>query len=244
MNSGTYWLFLAILPTIAFLYSCVGHGGASGYLAIMVLFSFPTETMKQTALILNIFVAGVAFYQYYKAGHFNFNLFIWFALGSIPAAFLGGSILLEPSFYKKILGILLMIAILRIIFKTKNSHQIQEVNKIYAVGFGLLIGLFSGLIGIGGGILLTPLLLLLRWGNIKEVAAVSALFIFVNSVAALLGQLSLGIDFSLLTLPMIVAVLIGGTIGSYYGSTKWRFKRLEYLLIVVLGSASLKLVFF
>ncbi len=236
--------FLMILPIISFLYASVGHGGASGYLALMALFSFPNELMKQTALILNLFVAGIAFYQYYKAGHFKFKPFMWFAIGSIPAAYVGGSFNVEPSLYKKVLGVLLIFAVLRMLFKPSNSSELKRIIPYQAILIGVFIGFFSGLIGIGGGIILTPLLLLFHWSSMKEAAAISALFIWVNSAAALLGQFSTDNYFSFDIIPMIVVALIGGLIGSYYGSKKWNNKKLEYFLMVVLAAASLKLLVF
>ena len=123
------WLFLIILPIVAFLYASVGHGGASGYLALMAIFSFAPETMKPTALLLNLFVAGIAFYHYYKAGHFNKKLFMVFAMSSIPLAFLGGLIELDASIYKKILGVLLIFAILKMLnVFGKESPFIKDVN--------------------------------------------------------------------------------------------------------------------
>lgn len=107
MLEGVHIGFLILLPIVAFLYSSVGHGGASGYLALMALFAFETAFMKQTALTLNLFVAGIAFIHYFKAGHFNWRLFLWFALGSVPAAYIGGTINLDPVLYKRILGVLL-----------------------------------------------------------------------------------------------------------------------------------------
>lgn len=236
--------FIWIVPIVSFLYSSVGHGGASGYLALMALFSFPNELMKQTALILNLFVAGIAFYQYYKGGHFKFKSFMWFAIGSIPAAYIGGAFEIEPNLYKKALGILLIFAVLRMLFKPSNNSPTKKIVPYQAIVFGILIGFFSGLIGIGGGIILTPLLLLMNWSSMKEAAAISALFIWVNSAAALLGQFSIGSSFSSTILPMIVVALIGGFIGSYYGSKKWNNKKLEYFLILVLAAASFKLVLF
>ena len=126
--------FLILLPIISFLYASVGHGGASGYLALMALFSFPNEMMKQTALLLNLIVAGIAFTQYYRAGHFNKNLFLYFAIGSIPMAFIGGQWALDPAIYKKILGIFLFFAVLRMLFSTpkslKNPNSIKTLNSL------------------------------------------------------------------------------------------------------------------
>jgi len=240
MEHFTY--FILILPIVSFLYSSVGHGGASGYLALMALFSFPNELMKQTSLILNLFVAGIAFYQYYKGGHFKFKSFMWFAIGSIPSAYIGGAINIEPDLYKKVLGVLLIFAVLRILFKPSYNSQTKTIIPYQAIIFGILIGFFSGLIGIGGGIILTPLLLLMNWSSMKEAATISALFIWVNSSAALLGQFSIGSSFPTTILPMIAVALVGGFIGSYYGSKKWSNKKLEYFLIVVLAAASFKLL--
>ena len=237
--------FLILLPIVSFLYASVGHGGASGYLALMSLFSFPNEMMKQTALLLNLFVAGIAFTQYYRAGHFNKNLFFYFAIGSIPMAFIGGQWALEPAIYKKILGVFLFFAVLRMMFSTpkpiKNSNSIKS---LLAIILGAGIGLFSGLIGIGGGIILTPVILLLNYGKMKEAAAVSALFIWVNSVSGLLGQWSSGIEFPSLTLLMVIVALIGGSIGAYYGCKRWNNKKLEYFLAFILTTAGIKLILF
>ncbi len=238
------WLFLAILPIVAFLYASVGHGGASGYLALMALFSFTPETMKPTALLLNLFVAGIAFYHYYRAGHFNKKLFLSFAIASIPLAFLGGMIAVDASIYKKILGILLIFAILKMLnVFGKESVSIKNVKIWQGLIVGGIIGFFSGLIGIGGGIILTPVILLLHWGKMKEAAAVSALFIWVNSASGLVGQFTSGATISSQSFVLVAIALIGGFFGSYYGSKKFNNKLLRYLLAFVLAIASLKLFF-
>lgn len=238
-------MFYALIPLVAFLYSSVGHGGASGYLALMAVFSFPIDTMKQTALLLNLFVAGIAFYHYYKAGHFNKKLFIFFALGSVPAAFVGGIFSLDPWIYKKILGFLLLFAVARMLFAKENRNsKNNELPILLALCIGAGIGFFSGLIGIGGGIILTPLILLFHWGNMKQAAAVSALFIWVNSASGLLGQLSSGVTLNINAFFMIGLALVGGLFGSYYGSQHWNPRRLEYFLALVLTSAGIKLILF
>jgi uncharacterized membrane protein YfcA len=240
-----FYLFYALIPIVAFLYSSVGHGGASGYLALMAVFSFPSDMMKQTALLLNLFVAGIAFYQYYKGGYFNRSLFLFFALGSVPAAFLGGLWSLDPWLYKKILGFILFFAIARMLFKKEST---QQKNKQVAAPIGLIIGivigLFSGLIGIGGGIILTPVILLFHWGTMKEAAAVSALFIWVNSASGLFGQLSSGVNLTTNAFVLVGLALVGGIFGSYYGSQRWNNRRLEYFLALVLTSAGIKLILF
>jgi len=239
------YLFFALIPIVAFLYSSVGHGGASGYLALMAVFSFPSDMMKQTALLLNLFVAGIAFYQYYKGGYFNRSLFLFFALGSVPAAFIGGLWSLDPWLYKKILGFILFFAIARMLFKKEST---QQKNKQVAAPIGLIIGivigLFSGLIGIGGGIILTPVILLFHWGTMKEAAAVSALFIWVNSASGLFGQLSSGVNLTTNAFVLVGLALVGGIFGSYYGSQRWNNRRLEYFLALVLTSAGIKLILF
>jgi uncharacterized membrane protein YfcA len=239
------YLFYALIPIVAFLYSSVGHGGASGYLALMAVFSFPSDMMKQTALLLNLFVAGIAFYQYYKGGYFNRSLFLFFALGSVPAAFIGGLWSLDPWLYKKILGFILFFAIARMLFKKQST---QQKNKQVAAPIGLIIGvvigLFSGLIGIGGGIILTPVILLFHWGTMKEAAAVSALFIWVNSASGLFGQLSSGVNLTTNAFVLVGLALVGGIFGSYYGSQRWNNRRLEYFLALVLTSAGIKLILF
>lgn len=236
------YLFLLILPIVSFLYSSVGHGGASGYLALMALFSFAPETMKPTALLLNLFVAGISFYYYYKEGYFNKHLFIPFALSSIPFAFLGGTIEIDASIYKKILAILLVFAILKMLnVFGKESDATKEVKLWQGLLVGGIIGFFSGLIGIGGGIILTPVILLLHWGKMKEAAAVSALFIWVNSASGLVGQWSTGIDLSMTSFMFAGIALTGGFLGAYLGSKKLNNQRLRYILVVVLALASVKL---
>ncbi len=236
------WPFLVILPIVAFLYASVGHGGASGYLALMALFSFSPLEMKPTALLLNLFVAAIAFYHYYKRGHFNKKLFLSFALASIPMAFFGGMIEVDNGIYKKILGILLIFAILKMLNVIgKESQYIKDIKMGQGLLVGGVIGFFSGLIGIGGGIILSPVILLLHWGKIKEAAAVSALFIWVNSAAGLFGQLTSGVTLSSQSFVLVGFALFGGFFGSYLGSHKLKSKYLRQVLAFVLIIASVKL---
>jgi uncharacterized membrane protein YfcA len=238
-----FWWFLCLIPLVSFLYASVGHGGASGYLALMALFAFPPDMMKPTALLLNLFVAGIAFISFYRAGYFKKSLFLSFALGSIPFAYLGGSISADPDLYKKILGLVLIIAVLRMIAQLKSAPgENRPIPFLAGVSIGAGIGFFSGLIGIGGGIILTPVLVLLRWASVKEAAAVSALFIWVNSASGFIGQWHSGVELSLSMLPMIALALLGGLLGSHYGSLKWQSKILRYVLAGVLSLASVKLL--
>lgn len=239
-------ILLIALPIVAFLYASVGHGGASGYLALMAIFAFPSVMMKPSALLLNIFVAGISFYYYWKKGHFNFKLFYPFALTSIPASFIGGYMNVDPKLYRQILGILLLFAILRILgfFGRQDANQLKEVKLISALILGAVIGFFSGLIGIGGGIILSPVILLLAWGGMKETAAVSALFIWVNSVSGMIGLISAGESIPSTAYIMVLCALVGGGLGAYYGSRNTTDGRvLKYILAIVLFIASLKLIF-
>ena len=243
-NVEHIWLFLFILPVVAFLYASVGHGGASGYLALMALFSFAPETMKPTALLLNVFVAGIASYHYYKAGFLNKRLFLFFAIASIPMAFIGGTIEVDAAIYRKILGILLIFAILKMLnVFGKERGSINKIEIWQGLIVGGIIGLFSGLIGIGGGIILTPVILLFHWGKMKEAAAVSALFILVNSASALVGQVSSGVQIASDSFILVGIALVGGFLGSYHGSRKFDNKLLRYMLAFVLIIASVKLFF-
>ena len=241
-DSDYIWLFLITLPFVALLYASVGHGGASGYLALMALFSFAPEIMRPTALLLNLFVAGIAFYHYYKAGYFNKKLFFSFALSSVPFAFAGSMIEIDAGLYKKTLGVLLLFAILKMLYDFSNKKiQLKEVRLWQGLLLGGGIGFFSGLIGIGGGIILTPIILLFHWGDMKSAAAVSALFIWVNSGAGLIGQLSIGAEISWEAFILVAIALIGGFIGSYYGSKRLNNSVLRYILAFVLTLASIKL---
>jgi len=244
LQNENIYLFLAILPLVSFLYSSVGHGGASGYLALMALFSFAPESMKPTALLLNLFVAGISFYYYYREGFFNTKLFLVFAVASVPLAFIGGTIEVDASIYKKILALLLIFAILKMLHVFgKENDQTKETRLWQGLVVGGVIGFFSGLIGIGGGIILTPVILLLHWGNMKEAAAVSALFIWVNSAAGLTGQLSSGITIEKESFLLVGIALIGAVLGGYYGSKKINSQNLRYILAFVLIIASVKLFF-
>ena len=235
-------LFLPILAIVAFLYASVGHGGASGYLALMAMFALPVEVMKPTALLLNVFVAGVSFWFFRKHDHFRWRLFYPFAITSIPAAFLGGYLTINPTLYKQILGVFLLVAILRMVnVLGKGQPRQREASLVWSLLIGLGIGLFSGMIGIGGGIILSPVIVLLGWGNLKEAAAVSALFIFVNSVAGISGFLLSDGVVPMQALGLIPVALIGGTLGAMYGSNRFSGDVLRYLLAFVLLIASVKL---
>lgn len=238
------YLFYILLPIVAFMYAAVGHGGASGYLAMMAFFAFTPEVMKPTGLLLNLFVAGISFYHYWRKGNFNWRLFLIFALASIPLAFIGGLLEIDTRLYKIILGVLLIFAVLRMlnIFGNETKSK-RDVKLGQGLVVGGAIGFFSGLIGIGGGIILSPVILLMRWGNMKTAATVSALFIWVNSAAGLAGQMSVGIHFDQQIWIYVGLAVLGGFLGGYIGSEKMDNKALRYLLACVLVLASAKLIF-
>jgi uncharacterized protein len=235
-------LLLLLLPIVAFLYASVGHGGASGYLALMSLFAFPIAFMKPTALVLNIIVSGISFYFYFKEKQFDWKLFYPFALTSIPFSFLGGLLTIETHLYKMILATVLIFAVLRLLgIFGKEKNELQSIHFPLAMLIGALIGFLSGLIGIGGGIILSPVLLLLGWATMKQTAAVSALFILVNSVAGLLGFISKGESLPMSSFLVIAIVAVGGILGGYYGSKKFNTVTLRNILALVLGIAIVKL---
>ncbi len=227
---------------VALLYSSVGHAGASGYLAAMALAGIAPEVMKPTALTLNILVAGIATVQFYRAGCFSGSIFWPFTLTSVPFAFLGGFITLNGTVYKQLLGFVLLFAAYRLFFNpviTPSPNKKIPLSIALACGAG--IGLLSGLIGVGGGIFLSPLILLMGWAGIKEQAGVAAAFILVNSIAGMFGHFV-----ALKSLPnvlpfWIIASAVGGIVGSRLGSRRLGSLTLRRLLAVVLVVAVVKL---
>ena len=233
---------ILLLAVMAFLYASVGHGGASGYLAVMALFAIAPPVMKQTALLLNLGVSLMSFIAFYRQGYFKWALFWPFALGSIPAAYLGASIPLTDSTYKQILGVCLFLAVIRMVISLKESEP-RRLNLGMGVFAGAAIGVLSGMIGIGGGIILSPLLLLFRWASLKQAAAVSALFIFVNSVAGLAGLKTwIPLD-QYQMMYWLAASLVGGFLGARWGASIASNVKVKWILALVLIIASIKLFF-
>tara|TARA_B110000444_G_scaffold75936_1_gene71570 strand:- start:29091 stop:29858 length:768 start_codon:yes stop_codon:yes gene_type:complete len=232
---------------ISILYSSVGHGGASGYLALLSLTAYgemQSSWLKQHVWVLNLIVAGLAFLHYSKAGHHNFSKTTPFILTSIPFAFMGGYLRVDGAVYDTLLSLTLLYAAIRLLLLSDNTQTnvTSEPEKGQAYAFGAGIGLFSGIIGVGGGIFLSPLLLLKKWATPKAAAATAALFIWVNSAAGLLGATAssqLVLEFDTL-LPFIAAVLFGGLIGSRYGSMHAQQTTVRNLLVAVLFIASFK----
>jgi len=235
-------LFYVLLFAIAFLYSSVGHGGASGYLALMALFGIAPAVMKPTALMLNLFVAMTSFTYYYRGKYFNGKLFWPLALASVPMAFLGGTMAIHADLYKKLLGIFLLIPIARFLFfRDIKVDQTKQPHIGWLLLIGGTIGFLSGLLGIGGGVILSPILLLLAWTDQKQTAAISALFIFVNSLSGLFGQITKGIHFSPDMITYVIVAFSGGLLGSYFGAIRFQQSAIKFLLALVLMVASFKL---
>jgi uncharacterized protein len=238
-------MFLFSLLIIALMYSSVGHGGASGYLALMSIFAISTVYFRSSALILNLFVAGIAFLNFRSGYKIRWRLFLPFLLPSIPMAFIGAMIHINPGTYKIILGILLFLALLRLLYRPSHEYETRPPPGILlSVMIGLVLGLLSGMIGIGGGIILSPILILMKWAKVKETGVYSSLFIFNNSVAGLIG---LGINNVVLPphfLYWIVVVVAGGILGSTTAMKFLSIKYFKFSLVLVLLFACFKLLIF
>jgi len=235
------WYWFILLALIAFLYASVGHGGASGYLALMAIIGVETFFMRSTSLTLNLFVSIVAFANYYRKDFFRIKLLLPFVLASMPMAYLGARISVEPKVYKIILGIFLIIATARMIFQPKERKEWIPFSIFAAVIIGAVLGFFSGMIGIGGGIILTPVLIILGWATLKEAAAVSALFIFLNSATGLMGVIHSGFQLVPGFYLWVITGVVAGIFGSWAGSTKISTNGLRYVLAGVLVFAAVKL---
>jgi len=245
------WVLIVIslaLFCVAALYASVGHGGASGYLAILSLTAYgamESSWLKQHAWCLNLVVAGVAFWHFQRAGHHVPKLTVPFIAASIPFAMLGGYLLVDGAIYDLLLSICLVAAAWRLFSVRITDIELEGVPEWkVAAPVGGSIGLVSGIIGVGGGIFLSPILLLKRWATPKGAAATSALFVWVNSLAGLggatlSGQLILDLE---VLLPFVSAVLVGGIVGSRYGADVAPQHIIRWLLVVVLLFAAAKRV--
>lgn len=239
--NGTILIVLVLV--IAFAYAMVGHGGASGYLALLALVGTASEVMKPTALLLNLCVSLISFTQFFRAGHFRWRMFWPFALLSVPCAFIAAGFQLDDRIYGRLLAACIVIAALRLlgVFGAGEKSTL-EVPVVPALLIGAVIGSLSGLLGIGGGVLLSPVLLMCGWANAKTAAATSALFIFVNSAAGLLNVRSIPVAFTQEMLLWTGAAVCGGLLGSWVGARKAPEPRLRQALGIVLLLASIKLL--
>lgn len=241
MSLSIVGLCLAVL-LIAGLYSSVGHAGASGYIAVLSLFSVVPSEIKPIALVLNILVASITTWQFWRKGLLKLEDFLPFALLAVPCSFLGGYLNLSPRLFQMLLGIVLLCSALRFLIQPIEAEHPTLPKRPIAVIAGGAIGFLAGLTGTGGGIFLTPLLVMKCWTSAKKAAAMSALFILVNSIAGLLGNLAATQKLPIVTVGLLIAVAIGGSIGSYYGSQQFSHRLIQRCLAVVLTIAGCKLL--
>lgn len=243
MTPETLLVLMAAIFVVAALYASVGHGGASGYIAVMALCGLAPAILKPTALILNLVVSACAAGLFARAGHFRWRLFWPFAITSVPASLLGGYLTLPPHLYRPLLGVTLLLAALRLIIQLHTPDRPLRLPPLAAaLLIGAFFGLLSGLTGIGGGIFLSPLLLLCGWGRAKEVSGVAALFIFVNSGAGLIGHLGHWPSLPDFIPQLIVAALAGGLLGATLGSCRLPVRQLVQGLSLILVLAGAKLI--
>ena len=238
-------LFIAVaMFVMAALYSTVGHGGGSGYLAVLAIAAIAPEQMRPTALLLNVVVSSIATWKFVATGTFRKDLFFPLICASVPAAFVGGFVEVPGNIYNPIVGVVLLYAAVRLFVPIKGTEQTKKPILYIVLLAGIIIGFFSGIIGVGGGIFLSPLVLLLGWTTAKQTAAISAPFILVNSIAALGGIAAdsggLPVDTNFIA-PFAIAVAIGGLVGASFGSKKLGHQGLRATLGVVLLVASVKM---
>ena len=244
MDGSTILWVAALMAVAAALYSSVGHGGASAYLAIMALASVAPETMRPTALTLNLVVATFAAVRFAANGRTNWRLLAAFSVAAVPAAFLGGSIDLTPAIYRPLVGVVLLLAAVRLFWQPERlaARPIRQPSLALTLPAGAILGLLAGLTGTGGGIFLSPLIILLGWENARRTAGVAAAFIVLNSAAGLLGNLA-SVQRLPAELPILAgAVFIGALLGSWLGVSRLPRHRLLQGLAIVLVIAGLKLL--
>jgi uncharacterized membrane protein YfcA len=227
----------------AALYSSVGHAGASAYIAFMGLFSVPPAVMRPTALTLNLLVASFASYRYVQAGYFRWRALWPFMLGALPFAFIGGGIQLPGAYYRTIVGIVLILSGVRMLWAMHiyAKHEVSDPPISLSVLLGAGIGFLSGLTGTGGGIFLSPLIIFLAWSDLRSASGIAAVFIFGNSLAGLLGNLTIVRSLPAELPIYIVAVMLGAIVGTTFG-TRFSVLYIRRALGLVLVIAGLKLI--
>lgn len=235
------WLIAAV-AVVAVLYSSVGHAGASGYIAVMSLLSIAPATIKPVALLLNVAVALIGTMQFTRAGHFRWSLFWPFALAAVPCAALGGYLQLPVATFKMLVGIALLLSAANLLLRPPAERRTQAPPLPVALIVGAALGLLAGLTGTGGGIYLTPLMLFLHWAPMRQVAAVSAPFILLNSLSGLAGHFAAGNSIPVLAWPLLLAVVVGGAIGATLGARYLPVPVIKRVLALVLLIAGVKLV--
>jgi uncharacterized membrane protein YfcA len=245
VDPSTIILLAVSMAVAGALYASVGHGGASAYLGLMALFAVPVEVMRPTALALNLVVAGYAAVSYLRAGQFNPRLFLIFAVAAVPMAWFGGRIAVPPEVYRPLLGALLWVAAARMFWRPAwtAARPVQPPGKLVALPAGAGLGFLAGLTGTGGGIFLSPLILLFRWEEPRRTAGVAAVFIVVNSAAGLAGGLSVSPVLPPALPVFVVAVAVGAVAGTWMGLHRLPRPWLLVVLGIVLLLAGAKLIF-
>jgi len=257
-------LLPAAIGLVALVYSAVGHAGATGYVAVMTLAGLPPATVRPTALVLNVLVASIATAQFARAGHFSRRLFWPLAAASVPCAAVGGAVALPTAAFEAVVGAALLASAVRILLAPRRHEADDPTPPTFGLAaepggerdapgtvalpspalaaLGAAIGLAAGLTGVGGGVFLTPVLLALRAAPVRRIAAVTAPFILVNSLAGLAGGLLAGRPLAAVSLPVVAAAAIGGAAGSFAGAFRLPVRGLELVMAAVLAVASWKLL--
>ena len=235
------WLLMSI-GVAAILYSSVGHGGASGYLAAMALFGLEPSIMKPAVLTMNIFVTVLVLYRTYYVCRFNWRLFIPIISVSVPMAFLGGAYTIHSSAYRVVVGLLLILAVWRMFWRVADVVALEQPRLWVTIPVGGILGFVSGLTGVGGGIFLSPLLLLFRWTDMRGSVPIAAAFILFNSVAGLSGYLSAGGSWPS-NMPLLIGVAVtGAIIGTELAANRLAPMGLRHMLGLVLVVAGVKMI--
>jgi uncharacterized membrane protein YfcA len=238
--------FLPLFFVVAWLYSSVGHGGASGYLALFALLGVARQDMVPVALALNIVVAGISGWHFHRQGYLRWNLLLPLIVASVPAAWLGAQLHVDRNTFGVLLGAALLFAAWRLLASRRMlvTPTVMNARRLWlqALPIGGILGMLAGMTGIGGGVFLSPLLLLLRWTDVRESAAVSSVFIVLNSMSGLLaGMGSRGLKWQFF-FPTLFAVLAGAILGSRAGALWFRPATVRWILAVVLLLAGGKLL--
>ena len=236
------WILMGAFFLVALLYSLVGHGGASGYIALLTLAGFAVQEIRSFVLILNMMVSLLSFYQFMRAGYFRFQLTWPFVLMGIPFSFLGGSIHLNSSYLSFILGAVLIFSAFRFFWKPVVNEREAAPSLRWSLVWGACFGFLAGVTGTGGGIFLTPLLIFAGWAIPQRAAATSAIFIFLNSLAGLGGYFWSGGELALFEVEWIISAYLGGFIGATLGSRFFSPRILQGALAFVLMIAAIKLL--